>query len=58
MFIKGVFFLLFIKLMQVFEVRAVPNASNLAYTNNELIPHLDQNMLENAPGIQFFACLR
>lgn len=42
----------------IFDVRAEPNPTDLAYTSIELLAHTDQPYRQPVPGIQLLHCLR
>ena len=44
--------------MQVFDVVAVEKARDAAYSDDELLHHMDQNYFESPPGIQVLFCLK
>ena len=37
---------------------ATEDASDVAYTTDELLPHSDQNFFESAPGVQILFCIK
>lgn len=43
---------------RIFDVRAEPNPTDLAYTSIELLAHTDQPYRQPVPGIQLLHCLR
>ncbi|XP_019850396.1 PREDICTED: uncharacterized protein LOC105312230 [Amphimedon queenslandica] len=42
----------------IFDVIAVPNSVDAAYTANDLNWHIDQDFFESPPGVQILHCLR
>jgi len=41
----------------IFQVKSMPSAHNLAYTNVHLPPHIDMGYYESPPGLQILHCI-